>query len=285
MSIALVLEGGAKRGIYTAGVLDVLLENNLIADAVIGVSAGAVHGASYVSGQIGRSIRYYMKYGNYYKFMSLRNWLLTGNVVDTKFCYYELPEVLDKFDHETFEKSKTKYYVVCSNIETGNSEYILCKELKRSITYLRASASLPVFSKIVEIDGKKLLDGGICDSIPLKASQKMGFDKNVVVLTRPLGYRKKKSKFLTFTKWLYRKFPNFAKAIDNRPNMYNEQLDFVEAEAKKSSNTIVIRPSVDLGVKRMEKDLNKVKMMYDLGRKDALTMLNELKEFWKKYEN
>ncbi len=280
MSIALVLEGGAKRGIYTAGVLDVLLENNLVADAVIGVSAGAVHGASYVSGQIGRSIRYYMKYGNYYKFMSLKNWLLTGNVVDTKFCYYELPEILDKFDHETFEKSKTKYYVVCSNIETGKSEYILCKELKRSITYLRASASLPVFSKIVEIDGKKLLDGGICDSIPLKASQKMGFDKNVVVLTRPLGYRKKKSKFLTFTKWLYRKFPNFAKAIENRPNMYNEQLDFVEAEAKKSSNTIVIRPSVDLGVKHMEKDLNKVKSMYELGRQDALDVLEELKNFW-----
>lgn len=281
MSIALVLEGGAKRGIYTAGVLDVLLENNLIADGVIGVSAGAVHGASYVSEQIGRSIRYYMNYGNYYKFMSLRNWILTGNVVDTKFCYYELPEVLDKFDHETFEKSKTKYYTVCSNIETGKAEYIPCKELKHSITYLRASASLPVFSKIVEIDGKKLLDGGICDSIPLKASQNLGFDKNVVVLTRPLGYKKKKSKFLTFTKLVYRKFPNFAKAMENRPDMYNNQLEFVENEAKNSSNTLLIRPSVDLGVKHMEKDLNKVKAMYDLGRKDALDMLNELKNFWK----
>lgn len=280
MSVALVLEGGAKRGIYTAGVLDVLLENNLIADNVIGVSAGAVHGASYVSGQIGRSIRYYMNYGNYYKFMSLRNWLLTGNVVDTKFCYYDLPEVLDPFDHETFEKSKTKYYAVCSNIETGKAEYILCKELKRSITYLRASASLPVFSKVVEIDGKKLLDGGICDSIPLKASQNMGFDKNVVVLTRPKGYKKKKSKFDELSKWVYRKYPNFAKAIENRADMYNKQLEFVENEAKNSPNTLIIRPSVDLGVKRMEKDLNKVKMMYELGRKDALNILENLKEFW-----
>lgn len=281
MSVALVLEGGAKRGIYTAGVLDVLLENNLVADGVVGVSAGAIHGASYVSGQVGRSIRYYITHGNNYKFMSLKNWILTGNVVDTKFCYYELPEILDPFDHDAFEKSKTKFYAVCSNVETGKPEYIHCPELKRSITYLRASASLPVFSKIVEIDNKKLLDGGICDSIPLKASQKLGFDKNVVVLTRPLGYRKKKSKFLTFTKWIYRKYPNFAKAIQNRPDMYNKQLDFVECEAKKSSNTIVIRPSVDLGVKHMEKDLGKIKTMYELGRNDALNMLSELKKFWK----
>ena len=280
MSVGLVLEGGAKRGIYTAGVLDVFLENGLISDGVVGVSAGAVHGASYVSGQAGRSIRYYMKYANYYKFMSLRNWLLTGNVVDTKFCYYELPEILDPFDHKTFEKSKTKYYTVCSNVETGKSEYILCKELKHSISYLRASASLPVFSKIVEIDGKKLLDGGICDSIPLKASKNLGFDKNVVVLTRPAGYRKKKSKFSTFSKWLYRIYPNFAKAIENRSDMYNEQLAYVENEAVNSNNVFLIRPSVDLGVKRMEKDLNKVKNMYELGRRDALASLEMLKDFW-----
>lgn len=280
MSVALVLEGGAKRGIYTAGVLDVLLENGLVADAVIGVSAGAIHGASYASKQTGRSIRYYMKYSNNYKFMSLKNWILTGNVVDTKFCYYELPEILDPFDHNAFEKSETKFYAVCSNVETGKSEYILCKELKRSITYLRASASLPVFSKIVEIDGKKLLDGGICDSIPLKASLDMGYDKHVVVLTRPKGYRKKKSKILWLSRWIYRKFPKFVKALENRHIMYNNQLDFVEEKTLNSSDTLVIRPSVDLGVKHMEKDLNKVKSMYELGRNDALEMLDKLKEFW-----
>ena len=284
MSIALVLEGGAKRGIYTAGVLDVLLENNLVADAVIGVSAGAVHGASYTSKQIGRSIRYYMKHSNNYKFMSLLNWFLTGNVVDTKFCYHELPEKLDPFDHETFENSKTKFYTVCSNVETGKSEYILCKELKRSITYLRASASLPIFSKIVEIDEKKLLDGGICDSIPLKASIDMGYDKNIVVLTRPEGYKKKKSSLLTISRWVYRKFPNFIKALENRHIMYNDELNFIEEKTSTSDNTIVIRPSEDLGVKHMEKDLNKVKAMYELGRKDALKILDDLKVFWEKNE-
>ena len=285
MSIALVLEGGAKRGIYTAGILDVLLENNLIANGIIGVSAGAIHGASYVSGQIGRSIRYYMKHSNNYKFMSLLNWILTGNVVDTKFCYYELPEKLDPFDHDTFEKVKTKFYVVCSNVETGKAEYIHCSELKRSITYLRASASLPVFSKIVEIDDKKLLDGGICDSIPLKASMDMGYDKHVVVLTRPKGYKKKKSKILALSKWIYRKFPNFANALENRHIMYNEELDFIEKESQTSNNVLIIRPSVDLGVKHMEKDLNKVRAMYELGRKDALEMLEKLKIFWTQNEN
>lgn len=280
MSIALVLEGGAKRGIYTAGVLDVLLENNLIADGVIGVSAGAIHGASYVSGQIGRSIRYYMKHSNNYKFMSLLNWFLTGNVVDTKFCYYELPEKLDPFDHETFEKSKTKFYAVCSNIETGKAEYVHCTELRRGITYLRASASLPVFSKIVEIDDKKLLDGGICDSIPLKASINFGYNKNIVVLTRPKGYQKKKSKFLTISKWVYRKFPNFTKALENRHIMYNEELDFIEKESQTSNNVLIIRPSVDLGVKHMEKDLNKVRAMYELGRKDTIEALEQIKKFW-----
>lgn len=280
MSVALVLEGGAKRGIYTAGVLDVLLENGLVADAVIGVSAGAIHGASYASKQTGRSIRYYMKYSNNYKFMSIKNWILTGNVVDTKFCYYELPEILDPFDHNAFEKSETKFYAVCSNVETGKAEYIHCAELKRSITYLRASASLPVFSKIVEIDGKKLLDGGICDSIPLKASMDMGYDKHVVVLTRPKGYRKKKSKILWLSRLVYRKFPKFVKALENRHIMYNNQLDFVEEKTLNSSDTLVIRPSVDLGVKHMEKDLNKVKSMYELGRNDALEMLDKLKEFW-----
>lgn len=282
MSIALVLEGGAKRGIYTAGVLDVLAENNLIADGVIGVSAGAIHGASYVSEQIGRSIRYYMKYSNNYKFMSLKNWILTGNVVDTKFCYYELPEILDPFDHKTFENSKTKFYTVCSNVETGNSEYILCPELKHSITYLRASASLPLFSKIVEIDGKKLLDGGICDSIPLKASINLGYTKNVVILTRTEGYQKKKSILSFLYKLVYRKFPNFVKALENRHLMYNDELSFVENSAQNSDNTLIIRPSIDLKVKHMEKDLNKVKSMYELGRSDALNMLEKLKKFWNK---
>lgn len=282
MKTALVLEGGAKRGIYTAGVLDVMLENNLLSDAVFGVSAGAIHGCSYVAGQIGRSIRYNMAYGNDPRFMSLTNWLKTGNVVDTEFCYHELPDILDPFDHETFEKAKSKFYAVCSNIETGHPEYILCPSLRgKNIDYIRASASLPFFSQTVEIDGKKLLDGGICDSIPLQASQKLGYGRNIVILTRPAGYRKKPAHSKWLAKLVYRRYPQFADAIINRHKMYNAELDYIAGQEEKS-DTLVIRPSKIIKIGKMEKNLDIVKQMYELGRHDALAALNRIKDFLKR---
>lgn len=280
MGIALVLEGGAKRGIYTAGILDVLLENNIFVDAVLGVSAGAIHGCTYVAKQKGRSIRYNLKYGNDPRFMSIKNWIKTGNVVDTDFCYRELPEILDPFDHHAFENSEIKFFAVCSNIETGKAEYIQCKELRQEsgINYIRASASLPFFSQIVKIDNKKFLDGGICDSIPLKAAQNLGYDKNIVILTRPEGYRKQASKSGWIAKIIYRKFPKFIEAIVSRHKMYNEELDYVVSEEKKG-NTIVLRPSKNIKIGRMEQNLDIVKAMYDLGRSDALAILDKIKNF------
>lgn len=281
MKTAFVLEGGAKRGIYTAGILDVLLENNIMPNAVIGVSAGAIHGASYVSKQIGRSIRYNMKYGNDPRFMSLQNWIKTGNVVDTEFCYNELPEKLDVFDHETFENSSVKFFAVCSNLETGKAEYIHCPDLRQSggIKYLRASASLPFFSQIVEVDNKKLLDGGICDSIPLKASQDLGYEKNIVILTRPEGYRKKSAHNGWLASLVYRKYPLFAKAIKNRHSMYNAELEYIKQQ-EQNPDTLVIRPSMEIKVGKMEKNLNKVKQLYELGRSDALANLEKIKAFF-----
>ena len=278
MKTCLVLEGGAKRGIYTAGVLDVLLENNIITDGVIGVSAGAIHGCSYAAMQIGRSIRYNMKYGNDYRFMSFKSLLLSGNVVDTEFCYHELPEKLDPFDNEAFKKSGIEFYVVCSNLETGKPEYIQCRDMFAEIDYLRASASLPLASKIVEIGGKKLLDGGITDSIPLQAAEKLGFGKNIVVLTRPSGYRKNPSHLNWLMKLVYGKYPRFVEAFARRYKAYNDELDYIE-QAEKDGKVLVIRPSRTVKVKKMEQDLSKVKEMYDLGRQDALTALDEIKNF------
>jgi predicted patatin/cPLA2 family phospholipase len=279
MSIALVLEGGAKRGIYTAGVLDVFIENNILADAVFGVSAGAIHGCSYIANQHGRSLRYNLKYGNDPRFMSIQNWIKTGNVVDTDFCYHELPDILDPFDHKTFENSSCKFYAVCSNLEKGNAEAIFCPSLKGDrIDYLRASASLPFFSKIVEIDNKKLLDGGICDSIPLMMSQKHGYNKNIVILTRPVGYIKTPSPLRWLSLITYRKFPQFVRAIINRHKMYNSELDYV-ANQEALGTTIVIRPSKQLKVKKMERDLEKVQAMYNLGRSDALAVIEKIKAF------
>lgn len=282
MKTALVLEGGAKRGIYTAGVLDVMLENNLLADAVLGVSAGAIHGCSYAAKQTGRSIRYNLAYGNDPRFMSLGNWLKTGNVVDTDFCYHELPDKLDLFDHATFENSGIKFYAVCSNIESGQAEYIYCPSLKGDkIDYIRASASLPFFSKIVEMEGKKFLDGGICDSIPLKAAQKLGYDKNIVILTRPLGYQKKAAPNQLLAKLVYRQYPNFVGAISHRHLMYNAELDYI-AQQEKDGKILVIRPSKSIKIGKMEKNLNIVSQMYELGRQDALDRINELRSYLQK---
>ncbi len=278
MKTGLILEGGAKRGIYTAGVLDIFLEHGIRFDGVIGVSAGAIHGCSYVSEQIGRSIRYNLNYGNDYRFMSFRSWLLSGNVVDTKFCYHELPEKLDVFDYKTFEKSKTAFYVTCSNVETGKPEYIRCLDMLAEIDYLRASASLPVVSKMVKIGGKKYLDGGICDSIPLRAFMNIGYDRNVVVCTRPRGYRKKPSKMSWLTKLVYRQYPDFVKAAENRHLMYNQELDDIE-QLEKEGKVLVIRPSQTIKIGKMEHNLDIVRQMYDLGRADAEEIWPQVQQF------
>ena len=275
MKTGLVLEGGGKRGIYTAGVLDVFLENGISFDGVIGVSAGAIHGCSYVSEQMGRSIRYNLKYGNDYRFMSFLSWLLTGNVVDTKFCYHTLPEKLDPFDNQTFMNSKTDFYVVCSNVETGKPEYILCKDMVKEIDYLRASASLPFVSRIVKLNGKKYLDGGITDSIPFAAFKEMGYDKLVVITTRPKLYRKKPFIWTWLAKLRYKKYPKFIEAILNRHKMYNQEVEKLQ-KLEESGEILVIRPSRLVKISKMEKDLGKVDEMYRLGREDAYQMLDNV---------
>ncbi|MBQ7304307.1 MAG: patatin family protein [Alphaproteobacteria bacterium] len=279
MSSCLVLEGGAKRGIYTAGVLDVFLENGIMTDGVIGVSAGAIHGCSYVSKQIGRSIRYNLKYNDDYRFMSFKSFLKTGNVVDTNFAYYELPEKLDLFDHKTFEENNTKFYATCTNINTGKAEYILCPNLRQHyINYLRASASMPLVSQIVKLDNNCYLDGGISDSIPLKAAFDLGFDKNIVVLTRPKGYVKKPFSLLWLVKLVYRKFPNFINTIKNRHKVYNQTIEYIE-QLEDKKQIFVIRPSKLIKIGRMETNVEIIKQMYELGRQDALKVIDDVKNF------
>ncbi len=279
MKSCLVLEGGAKRGIYTAGVLDVLLENNIITDGAIGVSAGAIHGCGYISRQIGRGIRYNLKYNDDYRFMSFKSWLKTGNMVDTEFAYHELPEKLDVFDNQTFKKSATKFYVTCTNLKTGKAEYILCPDMSgKYMDYLRASASMPFLSKIVEIDGNLYLDGGIADSIPLNAAFNLGYEKNIVVQTRPEGYRKKAAKFVWLAKLVYRKFPKFVEAFANRPAMYNQELDEIQ-KLSEQGKIFVIKPSRFINIKHAETNPEIIKEMYNLGREDAKKQLAALKKF------
>jgi len=279
----LVLEGGGKRGIYVAGVLDVLLEHNIAVDGLIGTSAGAVNGCSYVSNQYERNIRYNVKYANEKKYMSIYSLITTGNVVGTEFAYDLLPNRLEKFDYESFENSPIQFYVTCSNLETGKAEYICCPTLRgKYMDYLRASASLPYVSQIVEVDGKKLLDGGVCDSIPLKAFQSMGYEKNLVVLTRPKGYMKKPENNL-MAEIVYGKYPKFISAMKNRFAVYNRTVRYIE-EQEKSGNIFLLRPSEYIEVGRMEKDVAKIKALYQLGKADANRHLNEIALFLNKGE-
>ncbi len=277
MKTGLVIEGGGVRGIYAAGVLDAFMEENIKFDGVLGVSAGAIHGCSYVSEQKGRSLRYYKKYSGDPRFMSFRNWIRTGNLVDTEFCYHELPDKIDIYDHDAFEKSETKFYVTCSNLETGKAEYIHLTDMRKEIDYLRASASLPYFSEIVEINGKKYLDGGVSDSIPVDAFRKMGYERNVVILTRDKSYRKK-PEFQKLSKMVYRKYPHFVTAMSKRHISYNRTLHRI-LQLEKSGEIFVIRPGKPLEVGRMEKDPDKVEETYLQGYKDGKRKMEQLKEW------
>lgn len=280
MKTGLVLEGGGVRGIYTAGVLDVFMEHGITFDGVIGVSAGAIHGCSYLSNQKGRSIRYYKKYCNDPRFMSFKNWIKTGDIVGADFCYRQLPDELDIYDHEQFYKNTSDFYVTCSNVETGKPEYIQIKDMKTQIDALRASASLPYFSRVVEINDKKYLDGGCTDSIPIEAFMNMGYEKNVVVLTRDAAYRKEPEMPL-MSKLCYRKFPEFTNALLNRHTFYNQTVEKI-MELEKEGRIFVIRPEQPLNIGRMEKDPENVQRVYDIGYADGQKYLNNMLEWLKK---
>lgn len=275
----LVLEGGALRGIYTAGVLDVLLESNIKIDAIVGVSAGALFGINYVSNQKGRCLRYNLenvKNKNYMGFYSL---ITTGNIMNKDFCFDKLVYETDPFDFETFKKSKTKFYCVVTNLETGKAEYIETKDLQKDMEYLRASGSMPLVSQIVEVDGKKYLDGAIADSVPIHWAEKQEYDKIIVVETRPKEFRRKKTFLIPF-KIKYRKYPNFVKAVEDRTEVYNQTKEYIIK--KENKEIFVIRPSKLVKIKRIEKNKEKIKEMYHLGENDMKNNLKRLKDYLKK---
>jgi len=279
MKTMLVLEGGALRGIYTAGVLDVLLETDIKIDAIVGVSAGALFGINYVSNQKGRCLRYNLENVNNKNYMGLYSLLTTGNIMNKDFCFNKLIYETDPFDFETFKKSKTKFYCVVTNLETGKAEYIEIKDLKKDMEYLRASGSMPLVSQIVDINGKKYLDGAIADSVPIQWAEKQGYDKIIVAETRPKEFRRKKTFLLPF-KIKYRKYPNFVKAVDNRTEEYNQTKEYIIK--KENKDIFVIRPSKLVKIKRIEKDKEKIKEMYHLGESDMKSNLKRLKNYLKK---
>ncbi len=280
MKVGLVLEGGAMRGLYTAGVLDVFLDENIKVDGIIGVSAGVLFGVNYLSKQRGRAIRYNKKYAKDKRYMGLGSLIKTGNIINSEFAYYDVPFNLDKFDEETFEKSNTDFFATVTNVDTGKPEYIKVKNVLEQMELMRATSAMPYVSKVVNFENNKYLDGGISDSIPIEKCEDFGYDKIIVVLTRPIDYRKKKSNQL-IPKIVYGKYPNLVKAINDRYINYNNSLEKI-MKLEEDESIFVIRPSKTVKIKRVEKDKEKLQEIYDLGIQDCKNKIEYLKEYLEK---
>ena len=276
----LVLEGGAMRGLFTSGILDVMMETGIEPDGLIGVSAGAAFGCNYKSRQPGRAIRYNKRYARDKRYCSWQSWLKTGDLFNAEFGYHVIPKKYDLFDDKAFEQNPMEFYAVCTDVETGLPVY---KKLEESthLTYdwIRASASMPLASKVVELEGMKVLDGGVADSIPLKFFESIGYDRNVVILTQPEGYVKEHNRLMPLMRIALRKYPKMIEALDQRHIMYNRQLDYVR-QAEQEGRCIVIRPDAKLPIGHISHDPEEMQRVYELGRDTGLRNIDRLKEFY-----
>ncbi|MCR5609470.1 MAG: patatin family protein [Lachnospiraceae bacterium] len=279
MKVGLVLEGGGMRGLYTCGVLDVFMQRKLEFDAIMGVSAGALFGANYKSRQMGRTYEYNLEFLNDKRYMGIYSLITTGNVMNKEFCFDELINKLYPFDYKTFRETREDFYVVVTNIRTGKPEYLKLDNLDspENIEKLRASASLPFMSHPVEVGSKLYLDGGVGNSLPVDKMLNMGYDKVVVVLTRPLDYRKQPGNE-KLAQLYYHKYPRFVVALNRRYRLYNSQVDRI-IELEKQNKVFVIRPSAHIDIKRLEKDINVIKRMYNLGTKDTYKCIKDLENY------
>lgn len=279
MKTGLVLEGGAMRGIFSAGVTDVLMENGIDFDGVVGVSAGACFGCNYKSRQNGRVIRYNLRFCRNKDYCSVHSLIRTGDMFGADFCYRAIPDELDPFDYDTYRSDPSQFIVVATDVETGKPVYHICRTLDPAeLQWIRASASMPLAARIVEIGGRKFLDGGISDSIPLNFMEHSGYDKNVVVLTQPRGFVKQQSGSARLVNAMYRKYPKLLEAYNRRPAMYNKQLEHVR-RSEEAGKAFVIAPPEKLPIRHVEHDQDKILEVYRAGRKAATDRLDELIKF------
>ena len=280
MKKGLVLEGGAMRGLFTSGILDVMMEAGIEPDGLIGVSAGAAFGCNYKSRQPGRAIRYNKRYARDKRYCSWQSWLKTGDLFNAEFGYHVIPKKYDLFDDKAFEQNPMEFYAVCTDVETGLPVY---KKLEESthLTYdwIRASASMPLASKVVELEGIKVLDGGVADSIPLKFFESIGYDRNVVILTQPEGYVKEHNRLMLLMRIALRKYPKMIEALDQRHIMYNRQLDYVR-QAELEGRCIVIRPDDKLPIGHISHDPEEMQRVYEQGRDMGFRNIERLKKFY-----
>ena len=279
MKTGLIMEGGAMRGMFTAGVLDVLMENGLVTDGAIGVSAGAVFGCNYKSHQIGRVIRYNTEYCNDKRYASFKNLVKTGNLYSEQFCYHEVPEKLDPFNEAAFAASPMDFFVVCTDVKTGEPIYHKCRKGDaEDVLWMEASASMPLAAKIVRIGHYGLLDGGVADSIPVRFFESIGYKRNLIILTQPKGYIKKKNKFLPAIRAKYFRYPAFVEAVADRHERYNETLSYISM-LEQAGKDYVIRPPIPLEIGAMERDPAQLRRVYETGRAVAQIQVEKIRDF------
>ena len=278
----LILEGGAMRGMFTSGVLDVFLENGIDFDGAIGVSAGATFGCNLKSRQAGRAIRYNKRFAHDWRYCSIRSLILTGDMYGARFCYDTLPNKLDIFDREAYKANPMEFYCVASDCKTGQPIYRklqTCDE--QDLTWMRASASMPLVSRVVSIDGYKLLDGGMTDSIPLTYFESIGYNRNIVILTQPREFQKKPASLMWLMKIMLHKYPLLVQAMRQRHNTYNQKTSEIFAKADRGE-LFVICPEKPLGISRTENNTTELQRVYDEGRQTATKLLPSIKEFLEK---
>jgi len=279
MKNGLVLEGGAMRGLFTAGVLDALMKHGVAPDGVIGVSAGAAFGCNLKSQQPGRVLRYNLRFCRNWRYASWRSLLFTGDFFGADFCYRALPEKLDPFDAPEFARDPMEFHLVCTDVERGEALYRRCDVADaQTMEYMRASASMPLVSRIVEVDGRKLLDGALSDSIPLKHFESLGFARNIVVLTQPEGFVKKPTGAMPLLKLVYRRYPKLVKLAARRHIAYNAQLAYVR-EAEAAGRALVIRPQEKLPIGRICHDPATLTRVHKLGFEAAERRMEEIRGF------
>ncbi len=277
----LVLEGGAMRGLWTSGVTDVMMEHDIWPDGLIGVSAGAAFGCNYKSRQVGRAIRYNMRFARDSRYSGMKSWLTSGNYYNAAFGYHTMPRELDVFDNEAFNRNPMAFYVVCTDVLTGEPVYQLLSEAtEETYDWIRASASMPLASRVVELQERKLLDGGVADSIPLEYFESIGYKRNVVILTQPAGYQKEHNKLMPLMRLSLRRYPKMIEAMDRRHVMYNRQLAFV-AKAEQEGRCLVIRPEGKIPIGHISHDANRMRAVYEEGRRVGEKYIDRIKAFYR----
>ena len=280
MKRGLVLEGGAMRGLWTAGITDVMMEHDIWPDGLIGVSAGAAFGCNYKSRQIGRAIRYNMRFAKDSRYSGIRSLLTTGDYFNAEFDYHIVPKQYEIYDDDAFNHNPMEFIVVCTDVETGEAVYKPLTEANYdTYEWIRASASMPLVSKVVSIQGRKLLDGGVADSIPLAYTESIGYDRNVVVLTQPLGYQKEHNRLMPLMRLALRRYPEMIKALDYRHIMYNKQLEYVD-QAEREGRCLVIRPDEKIPIGHISHNPQQMQHVYQIGRAIGERYIERIKDFW-----